>query len=679
MPEKSPFAEGNLGMQRYQIRYYMKRFIGGILNAKPSEDTSRWRIPSKNTVIVNIALEEQRYLLQKKIAHENLILSQHIHDIKTENRKETTIEYANGWRIAKGGGNTRPVIDCYPTQRRIALNFHNLHSRKHIDEKNKKLRAYQDERMAKNIQSYKSEYNNKSLKKSYDKKKFLMTNMTSKIPRTVLHIGLKTEALRAIKREKMLAAGLRPPPLKHDAPNTPTSKKTLELPKWNDSPVVNRKDLQELVDVSHPIYPSSVELLGPLYAPIDLTKINKVPTSTIKLSSSLKLDRDIPTLPQSQSIKRPLSAGNIRPITKHEETEQDKKIDNIRPKSANVIKVDKNIRNINGTTISDDWNLYEKIPLKKVSKVQMFNDNVELIIPDKEILSEKDIAEEDIEGTDEDIDAFDQYLFDRYMAVIGEDSSNELIATENEVVDMESSNIVLDTKQILDTNENIDIDQEPSFLEQPNARKIIICESAIPACAILNGDNEIPICRYIIRILDVGLIKDIEDPKSRKVKKVSTTMGLLIEASPIIENDESRDNVHSHCLPNKTDSSSKNLIETIQNEVKEQIIKEENDVDENSSYLSCNVLIRIPALKALCMATRNRNLVRALNNLKEISNEDGYYVCLSDHLDPPSEESLCGLLLSSIGIELHPLQQNDGDYDNNIYDTIWSARISLNP
>jgi hypothetical protein len=258
-------------------------------------------------------------------------------------------------------------------------------------------------------------------------------------------------------------------------------------------------------------------------------------------------------------------------------------------------------------------------------------------------------------------------------------SSNELIVVGNDVDVESSSNIVLDTKQKFDSNENIDVDQEPSFLELPNARKIIICESAIPAFAILNGDNEIPICRYIIRISDVGLISEIDDSKNRKVKKVSTTIGLLIEASPIIENDESRDNVHSHCLPNKTDSSSKNLIETIQNEVKEQIIKEENDVDENSSYLSCNVLIRIPALKALCMATRNRNLLRALNNLKEISNEDGYYVCLSDHLDPPSEESLCGLLLSSIGIELHPLQQNDGDYDNNIYDTIWSARISLNP
>jgi len=683
MPEKSPFAEGNLGMQRYQIRYYMKRFIGGILNAKPSEDTSRWRIPSKSPAITNIALEEQRYLFQKKIAHENLILSQHIHDIKTENRKETTIEYADGWRIAKSGGNTRPVIDCYPTQRRIALNFHNLHSRKHVDEKNKKKRAYQDERMAKNIQNYKSEYNIKVLKKSYDKKKFLMTNMSSKIPRTVLHIGLKTEALRAIKREKMLSAGLRPPPLKNNVPNSPINKKHLELPKWNDSPVINRKELQELVD--HPIYPSSVELLGPLYAPIDLTKINKVPTSTIKLSSSLKLDREIPTLPQSQSqsqsIKRPLSAGNIRPLTINKETENEKKIDNIRPKSAiNITKIEKNISNSN--TISDDWNLYEKIPLKKVSKVQKFNDNLEFITPDTEkdiVEQEEDDDDDDIEGTDEDIDAFDQYLIDRYMAVIGQDSSNELIVVGNDVDVESSSNIVLDTKQKFDSNENIDVDQEPSFLELPNARKIIICESAIPAFAILNGDNEIPICRYIIRISDVGLISEIDDSKNRKVKKVSTTIGLLIEASPIIENDESRDNVHSHCLPNKADSSTKDLIETIQNEVKEQIIKEQNYVDENSSYLSCNVLIRIPALKALCMATRNRNLVRALNSLKEIPNEDGHYLCLSDHLDPPSEESLCGLLLSSIGIELHPLQQNDDDYDNNINETIWAARISLNP
>jgi hypothetical protein len=37
------------------------------------------------------------------------------------------------------------------------------------------------------------------------------------------------------------------------------------------------------------------------------------------------------------------------------------------------------------------------------------------------------------------------------------------------------------------------------------------------------------------------------------------------------------------------------------------------------------------------------------------------------------------LLLSSIGIELHPLQQNDDDYDNYINETIWAARISLNP
>jgi len=166
---------------------------------------------------------------------------------------------------------------------------------------------------------------------------------------------------------------------------------------------------------------------------------------------------------------------------------------------------------------------------------------------------------------------------------------------------------------------------------------------------------------------------------SRK-KTVSTSAGLMIEALPIIENDLIRDNVHSNCLPIKSDSPTKNeLLESIQSEVQEQIMSEENG-QEKSIYLSCTALIRIAALKQMCLTFRKRNLVRALSSLKEI--DEGLYECLSDCLDPPSVESLCGLLLSTIGIELHLLQQGgDGeesvDILNNNGGRVWGARISL--
>ena len=655
MPEKSPFAEGNLGMQRYQIRYYMKRFIGGILNAKPSEDTTRWRQPPKNTPINNLALEEQRYLNEKKIAHENLILSQHIHHIKTENRKETTIEYADGWRIAKSGGNTRPVIDCYPTQRRIALNFHNLHSRKHTDEKMKKIRAYQDDRMNKNIEKYRSEYNLKTLIKSYNKKKYLMTNMTSKIPRTVLHIGLKAEALKSLKRDKLLAAGLRPPSIKHTSTPTTSPKKVLELPKWNNSPVLDRNQQED-----HPIYPSSVELMGPLYGPIDLTKLNKVPSSTIKLSSSLKLDREIPTIPHSQG--RPQSAGSIRPKTKTVDTKPES-----RPQSASIKQLKK--------TTNEDWNLYEKIPLKQSKKVSTFNDVVNDIY--QSTLStdnELNVISENNGMDDDDVDEFDKYLLERYMNVLEQNETNL-----NEMINRdEESKLILENDDI----NNLDIDQEPSFLESPNARKIILYESAIPAFAVLADCEEIPACRYIVRVLDVGLLHESDDPKLRKNGSlVSSSAGLMIEAFPIMENDSIRDNFfHSHCLPNKSNSPTNNdLIENIQSEVLKQISMEENEVGK--SYLSCSVLIRIQSLIRLVLVSRKRNLVRALSGIKEIG--DGLYECISDRLDPPLEEALCGLLLSSIGIELHPLQQGFEDEASvdfiNSGERIWAARISFSP
>jgi len=613
-------------MQRYQVRYYMKRFVGGILNAKPSEDTSRWRQPAKNTPINNIALEEQRYLTQKKIAHENLILSQHIHHIKTENRKETTIEYADGWRIAKSGGNTRPVIDCYPTQRRIALNFHNLHSRKHIDEKMKKIRAYQDDRMNKNIEKYRSEYNLKTLIKSYNKKKFLMTNMTSKIPRTVLHIGLKAEALKSLKRDKLLAAGLRPPSIKHISTPISPSKKVLELPKWNDSPVIDRNQLKE----DHPIYPSSVELMGPLYGPIDMSKLNKVPASTIKLSSSLKLDREIPTIPHSQG--RPQSAGAVgRFKTKSIDTNPD-----IRPKSAST----KQLQN----SSSEDWNLYEKVTLKQGLKVSISN------VVDPSMGSE-DEQNDSVDDDDDDIDAFDKYLLDRYMNVIEKNEASINKRTQDEV--SFPSDDVLENDDI----DNIDIDQEPSFLEDPNARRIIIFETAITAFAYL----ETPI-RYIIRILDVGVLYESNDPKLRKNENVlmSLSAGLLIEAMPINE------------VPIKSNSPTDLKI---QSEILEQISRDEK------SYLSCSVLIRIPALKALCIAARKRSAIRLLSGIKEISHAgEGLYECLSDRLDPTAMEALCSLLLSSIGIELHPLQQDEDEASvDNSGERIWAARISFKP
>jgi hypothetical protein len=604
----------------------MKRFVGGILNAKPSEDTSRWRQPAKNTPINNIALEEQRYLTQKKIAHENLILSQHIHHIKTENRKETTIEYADGWRIAKSGGNTRPVIDCYPTQRRIALNFHNLHSRKHIDEKMKKIRAYQDDRMNKNIEKYRSEYNLKTLIKSYNKKKFLMTNMTSKIPRTVLHIGLKAEALKSLKRDKLLAAGLRPPSIKHISTPISPSKKVLELPKWNDSPVIDRNQLKE----DHPIYPSSVELMGPLYGPIDMSKLNKVPASTIKLSSSLKLDREIPTIPHSQG--RPQSAGAVgRFKTKSIDTNPD-----IRPKSAST----KQLQN----SSSEDWNLYEKVTLKQGLKVSISN------VVDPSMGSE-DEQNDSVDDDDDDIDAFDKYLLDRYMNVIEKNEASINKRTQDEV--SFPSDDVLENDDI----DNIDIDQEPSFLEDPNARRIIIFETAITAFAYL----ETPI-RYIIRILDVGVLYESNDPKLRKNENVlmSLSAGLLIEAMPINE------------VPIKSNSPTDLKI---QSEILEQISRDEK------SYLSCSVLIRIPALKALCIAARKRSAIRLLSGIKEISHAgEGLYECLSDRLDPTAMEALCSLLLSSIGIELHPLQQDEDEASvDNSGERIWAARISFKP
>lgn len=639
MPEKSPFAEGNLGMQRYQIRCYMKRFVSGIINAKPKVDS--WQ-QSKNPPITNNALEEQRYLQQKKIAHENLILSKHIHHIKTENRKETTIEYADGWRIAKSGGSSRPVIDCYPTQRRIALNFHNLHSRKHTDDRIKRIRAYQDDRMNKNINNYQSEYNLKTLIKSYNKKKFLMTNVSTKIPKTVLHLGLKEEALRSLKRDKAIAAGLRPPSLKHISPPTSPSKKNVELPKWNNSPSVDRKQLKE----EHPIYPSSVELLGPLYGPIDLTKLNKVPASTIKLSSSLKIDREAPTIPQASSL-RPQSAGSTRSKIK---PKRDVEIasSQTRPKSA-VANVKKQA--------NEDWNLYEKIPLNKVSKLSLGKIDI------KTEVEENDDIEADGEY-DDDVDAFDQYLLERYMAVIGKTPENEILDENDSKNDNRYS-----AKN--DYDYDVELDQEPSFLDLPNSRKVIICESVVPAFAVL-GEDVLPVCKYKIRIIDVGVLHTIDDdkPRSKRRQTVSTSAGLVLDAIPILDNHLIRDSNS----PGKNDT-----LESVQSEISEQISKENDDGDHK--YLSCSVLIRIPALKALCMANRKRDLVRALSSIKEISDTEGLYECLSDRFDPTNEEALCGLLLSTIGIELH-LIQGDGEDGSLVPSTdnrVWACRIELNP
>ncbi len=201
---------------RRQAMKDMEIMQQAIKNPNPclNKDTTRWKEGERKLYKVKDGRKIYETLQRKK---DNIKLSKAIFRIKTENRKDRSIEVGPGWRQGPSG----LIIDCYETQKFGAKEFGALHGREYKMKKELKLRKLMDEELARHIAMYKSEYSVKYLQEDYNRKR----NLVSKTPRvdpTAIHLDLYGPNA---KKKNTIVRGL-----------VKIEPKELDLPEWDSSP-----------------------------------------------------------------------------------------------------------------------------------------------------------------------------------------------------------------------------------------------------------------------------------------------------------------------------------------------------------------------------------------------------------------------------------------------------------
>ncbi len=200
---------------RRQAMKDMEIMQQAIKNPNPclNKDTTRWKEGERKLYKVKDGRKIYETLQRKK---DNIKLSKAIFRIKTENRKDRSIEVGPGWRQGPSG----LIIDCYETQKFGAKEFGALHGREYKMKKELKLRKLMDEELARHIAMYKSEYSVKYLQEDYNRKR----NLVSKTPRvdpTAIHLDLYGPNA---KKKNTVVRGL-----------VKIEPKELDLPEWDSS------------------------------------------------------------------------------------------------------------------------------------------------------------------------------------------------------------------------------------------------------------------------------------------------------------------------------------------------------------------------------------------------------------------------------------------------------------
>lgn len=215
----APSCTGNISNQKYEAAKLVRQHFMLVTTASPTYETSRW----KNEQLDHYHFQKQKgkvLLGEKKINDENQFLDERLKAIYTENRKETTQEYAPGLRVGTGKSfdpiislNFSPsllggtCIDCYPSS------THDMMQEKKRQIQLDQKRTFHEKRHQENLHI--SEYL-KNARSSYERDRLLeeydvnhaKLPMFSKTSQTATYLGLLStkELLKPNKSAQINAA-----------------------------------------------------------------------------------------------------------------------------------------------------------------------------------------------------------------------------------------------------------------------------------------------------------------------------------------------------------------------------------------------------------------------------------------------------------------------------------------
>ena len=186
--------------QIYEAQHHIARHLKVLDEAAATKETSRWREELINSTPIDDTKKLRKlHLKNLSLEHENEKLSERLHGILTECRKDATIEYQPGWRIGKGG----TVIDCYASSKNDAERFASMHGRGVEEERQEKKRQAVNIKLYESIQRARSTYAVEDIRKDWEHHKRLAKVLDNKVSHTTLHLGL-VKAARDKQRKKSL-------------------------------------------------------------------------------------------------------------------------------------------------------------------------------------------------------------------------------------------------------------------------------------------------------------------------------------------------------------------------------------------------------------------------------------------------------------------------------------------
>ena len=183
--------------QRYEAEHHIARHLKVLDEAAATKEVSRWREGGFHHD--DTKKLRKLHLKNLSLEHENEKLSERLHGILTECRKDATIEYQPGWRIGKGG----TVIDCYASSKNDAERFATMHGRGVEEERQEKKRQAVNIKLYESIQRARSTYAVEDIRKEWEHHKRLAKVLDNKVSHTTLHLGL-VKAARDKQRKKSL-------------------------------------------------------------------------------------------------------------------------------------------------------------------------------------------------------------------------------------------------------------------------------------------------------------------------------------------------------------------------------------------------------------------------------------------------------------------------------------------